>query len=59
LARWIAHSGDRGTDFGIIKTASLFNGPYNDQFQAQLSLSVLPGYTAQTLSRMVAAYFCL
>jgi len=43
--------------FGIIKTASLFNGPYNDQFQAQLSLSVLPGYTAQTLSRMVAAYF--
>ncbi|MBV9389231.1 MAG: ABC transporter permease subunit [Chroococcidiopsidaceae cyanobacterium CP_BM_ER_R8_30] len=42
--------------FGIVKTAAQFSGSYNDQFQAQVSLSVLPSYTAQTLLRMVAAY---
>lgn len=41
----------------IVKTASQFNGPYNDQFHVETSLNVLPGYTAQTLIRMVAAYF--
>ncbi|GET36216.1 ABC transporter permease [Microseira wollei] len=43
--------------FGIIRTASKFSGAYHANLEISTSLTVLPGYTAQTLLRMVAAYF--
>jgi len=42
--------------FAIIRTAAQFSGSYNDKFQVNTSLWVLPSYTAQTLIRMVAGY---
>ncbi|MEG3941359.1 ABC transporter permease subunit [Microcoleus sp. S36b_A3] len=43
--------------FVIVQTASQFNGEYNPNFKIETTLNVLPGYTAQTLLRMTAAYF--
>ncbi len=43
--------------FGIVKTAATFTGGYDPNLQMDLSPSSLPTYTAQTLLRMVAAYF--
>ncbi|MDB9513000.1 ABC transporter permease subunit [Kamptonema animale CS-326] len=41
----------------IIQTAAKFSGDYNPSFKIETTLSVLPGYTAQTLFRMGTAYF--
>ncbi len=41
----------------IVKTASHFSGPYSTDLKIETSLSVLPGYTVQTLLRMTLAYF--
>ncbi len=41
----------------IIQTAAKFSGEYNPSFKIETTLSVLPGYTAQTLLRMGTAYF--
>jgi NitT/TauT family transport system permease protein len=41
----------------IIQTAAKFSGDYNPSFKIETTLSVLPGYTAQTLLRMGTAYF--
>ena len=43
--------------FGIVRTAAKFGGTYDYNFQVETSLNVLPSYTAQTLLRMVLAYF--
>src|SRR5919202_4785841 len=43
--------------FGIIRTASKFGGAYDYNLKIETSLKVLPAYTAQTLLRMVSAYF--
>lgn len=43
--------------FVIIKTASNFVGKYNPDFVIYTDIRYLPGYTLQTLLRMVAAYF--
>ncbi|OCQ95536.1 ABC transporter permease [Oscillatoriales cyanobacterium USR001] len=40
----------------IIQTAAKFSGNYNPTFKIETNLSVLPGYTAQTLLRMGTAY---
>lgn len=42
--------------FAIVRTATQFTGVYNQSFQVDISLSVLPSYTAQTLFRMTTAY---
>lgn len=42
--------------FAIVRTATQFTGVYNQSFQVEISLSVLPSYTAQTLLRMTTAY---
>ena len=42
---------------GIINTASKFGGAYDYKLEIKTSLDVLPAYTAQTLLRMVTAYF--
>ncbi len=42
---------------GIINTASKFGGAYDYKLEIKTSLDVLPSYTAQTLLRMVTAYF--
>ncbi len=42
--------------FAIVNTSAQFNGPYNDNFQVETSLRVLPSYTVQTLFRMMAGY---
>jgi len=44
--------------FGIIRTAAKFGGTYEGNLQIETTLNVLPAYTAQTLLRMVSAYFC-
>lgn len=41
----------------IVRTASQFRGVLNPNLTISTSLSVLPGYTAQTLLRMTLAYF--
>lgn len=41
---------------GIIRTGAQFTGSYSPNYQIQTNLRVLPGYTAQTLLRMTAAY---
>jgi NitT/TauT family transport system permease protein len=41
----------------IIKTASNFSGSYNPGLKIDTNLSLLPGYTAQTMLRMAIAYF--
>lgn len=43
--------------FGIIRTAAKFGGAYQPDLSIETSLSILPSYTAQTLLRMVIAYF--
>jgi NitT/TauT family transport system permease protein len=43
--------------FAIVQTASEFTGAYDQKLVISLSLSALPWYTIQTLTRMVAAYF--
>jgi len=43
--------------FGIVRTAAKFGGNYDYNLQIETSLNVLPSYTAQTLIRMVLAYF--
>ncbi len=42
---------------GIVNTASKFGGNYDYKLEIKTSLNVLPAYTAQTLLRMVTAYF--
>jgi NitT/TauT family transport system permease protein len=42
---------------GIVNTASKFGGNYDYKLEIKTSLDVLPAYTAQTLLRMVTAYF--
>ncbi|MBR8831927.1 MAG: hypothetical protein N5P05_002574 [Chroococcopsis gigantea SAG 12.99] len=42
--------------FIIVRTASNFTGTYYPNLEIQTDPSVLPGYTAQTLLRMVSAY---
>jgi NitT/TauT family transport system permease protein len=41
---------------GIVRTAAKFGGSYNSNLQILTDVRVLPGYTAQTLLRMVSAY---
>jgi NitT/TauT family transport system permease protein len=43
--------------FGIVKTAATFTGGYDPNLRMDLSPGSLPTYTAQTLLRMVSAYF--
>jgi NitT/TauT family transport system permease protein len=43
--------------FGIVRTAAKFGGNYDYNLQIETSLNVLPSYTAQTLLRMLLAYF--
>lgn len=43
--------------FFVINTASRFTGAYDPTIQINLSPSSLPSYTAQTLLRMIVAYF--
>lgn len=43
--------------FAIVKTATGFSGTYQDNLEIQIIPQVLPSYTAQTLLRMVSAYF--
>ncbi len=43
--------------FAIVRTAAKFSGSYNPDLTIETTLSVLPSYTAQTLLRMVSAYF--
>ena len=42
---------------GIIGTVAQFGGSYDSNLQIETSLNVLSAYTAQTLLRMVVAYF--
>jgi len=41
----------------VIRTASQFRGDYDPNITIETTINVLPGYTAQTLLRMVLAYF--
>jgi len=41
----------------VIRTAAKFNAEFNPNFPISTNLKVLPSYTAQTLIRMVVAYF--
>lgn len=41
----------------IIKTAAQFTGTYDPSYKIETRLDRLPGYTAQTLLRMLLAYF--
>ncbi|MDS3859506.1 ABC transporter permease subunit [Thermosynechococcaceae cyanobacterium BACA0444] len=43
--------------FFVVSTASRFTGVYDPEIQIDLSPNSLPSYTAQTLLRMVVAYF--
>ena len=43
--------------FFVVSTASRFTGVYDPEIQINLSPNSLPSYTAQTLLRMVVAYF--
>lgn len=43
--------------FGIVNTAAKFTGSYDPTLKIDLSPASLPAYTAQTLLRMVTAYF--
>ena len=43
--------------FLIVRTAAQFGGAYNPKLTIETSLNVLPAYTAQTLLRLVVAYF--
>lgn len=40
----------------VIRTASQFRGDYDPNITIETTINVLPGYTAQTLLRMVLAY---
>jgi len=44
--------------FAIIRTAAKFSGSYYGNLQIFTNPRVLPGYTAQTLLRMLSAYLC-
>lgn len=41
----------------VVQTAAQFSGAYNPTIKIETSVTVLPGYTAQTLLRMGVAYF--
>jgi NitT/TauT family transport system permease protein len=41
----------------VVQTAAQFSGAYNPTIKIETSVTVLPGYTAQTLLRMGGAYF--